>query len=64
MEKKLLYLIFYFASCQSILKCLIMTEKAAKGRSGVGRVQNEARKPENQANGIGDCRELLVSALA
>lgn len=63
MEKRWLYLIFYFASCQLILKCLIMMEMAARGRSGVGRMENEARKTEIQANGIGDCRELLVSSI-
>lgn len=38
-------------------------ETAARGRSGVGRVENEAREPENRANGIGDYRELLVSSI-
>lgn len=41
-----------------------MMEAAARGRSSVGRVENEARKPEYQTSSISDCRELLVSSIS
>lgn len=57
-------LVSYFLFCTVLVDPEVSAhvQTAARGRSGVGRLEKEAGKPENQANGIGDCGELLVSS--